>query len=207
MRTPSMRGRSHVTGSAGGVPGGGFPARRLVLRTLFTVGVVAGTAGALMPILARRAADVRDSGGKGPRGNGAEGNGAGGTGAAKPQSQSRPQPQSQSLERFAEMYQGRHIQGSATVMVPARGGSRDGDPAAGALGAVRSGRPAGGAWLVPSVEVRIDGRPLHVMRRADGTYLSLVNHYESFWTLRDVARAAVDELGDAQLSLTPMHSA
>jgi hypothetical protein len=48
------------------------------------------------------------------------------------------------------------------------------------------------------------------MRRADGTYLSLDNHYESFPTLRDVARAAVDELGDAQLSLTPMtamHSA
>jgi hypothetical protein len=45
------------------------------------------------------------------------------------------------------------------------------------------------------------------MRRADGSYLSLVNHYESFPTLLDVARAAVDELGDAQLSMSPSHSA
>jgi hypothetical protein len=96
-------------------------------------------------------------------------------------------------------------------MFPARGGNRDEgfavdtavDTAGGGAPVVR---PAGGARLVPSMEVRIDGRPLHVMRRADGTYLSLVNHYESFPTLRDVARAAVDELGDAQLSLTPMHS-
>ncbi|WP_436840964.1 tyrosinase family oxidase copper chaperone [Streptomyces niveus] len=49
--------------------------------------------------------------------------------------------------------------------------------------------------------VRIDGRPLHVMRRADGSYLSVVNHYESFPTALATARAAVDDLGGAQLSL------
>nr|EIF92165.1 tyrosinase co-factor MelC1 [Streptomyces tsukubensis NRRL18488] len=51
------------------------------------------------------------------------------------------------------------------------------------------------------MEVRIDGRPLHIMRRADGSFMSLVNHYESFPTLREVARAAVDELGAAQLAV------
>lgn len=148
--------------------GGRLPTRRLVLRALFTCGALAGTAGALVPLLARRGGGVRAAGRNGT---------------------------ARSLERFAEMYQGRHIQGSATVMVPARAEDAAGDA-----------HPAGGARLVPSVEVRIDGRPLHVMRRADGTSLSLVNHYESFPTLRDVARAAVDELGDAQLSLNPMHS-
>ncbi|MEW2632340.1 tyrosinase family oxidase copper chaperone [Streptomyces sp. NPDC048389] len=192
MSTPAVKG--------GKAAEGGF-VRRQVLRALFTVTVVAGTAGALVPVLTRRAQGVRDA--AGPNGPAA----------------TRP------LERFAEMYRGRHIQGSATVMVPADGGDREGGTTAdtadttGTAGGIGEGvadgtagdrvatvRPAGGARLVPSVEVRIDGRPLHVMRRADGTYLSLVNHYESFPTLRDVARAAVDELGDAQLSLTPMHS-
>ncbi|MFI1398398.1 tyrosinase family oxidase copper chaperone [Streptomyces sp. NPDC020681] len=127
--------------------------RRVALRALFSVAVVAGTAGALAPVLARRGS-VR--------------------------------PRARELEHFAEMYRGRHIEGAATVMVPA-------------------GRSAASAGP-PSVEVRIDGRPLQVMRRADGSYLSLVNHYESFPTLRDVARAAVDDLGMAQLAMSPTHS-
>lgn len=49
--------------------------------------------------------------------------------------------------------------------------------------------------------VRIDGRPLHLMRRADGTYVSVVNHFESFPTALATARAAVDDLGGTQLSL------
>lgn len=49
--------------------------------------------------------------------------------------------------------------------------------------------------------VRIDGRPLHVMRRADGSYLSGINHFESFGTPLELARAAVDELGTGQLTL------
>jgi hypothetical protein len=142
-----------------------------VLRALFTLCAAAATAGALLPVLSRRGGGVRDQDGSAAR----------------------------SLERFAETYRGRHIQGSATVMVPARG-------ACGVAGPAGTGQAVRGAGLAPSVEVRIDGRPLHVMRRADGTYLSLVNHYESVPTLRDVARAAVDELGDAQLSSDPLHS-
>lgn len=57
----------------------------------------------------------------------------------------------------------------------------------------------------PPVEVLIDGRPLHVMRRADGTYLSIANHYASFASPRDTARAAVDAIGTAQLSLSTAH--
>ncbi|WP_374777791.1 tyrosinase cofactor [Streptomyces sp. NBC_01310] len=48
--------------------------------------------------------------------------------------------------------------------------------------------------------VRIDGRPLHVMRRADGSYLSGINHFQSYTTPLELARAAVDELGTAQLA-------
>ncbi|GHH45778.1 apotyrosinase chaperone MelC1 [Streptomyces candidus] len=47
--------------------------------------------------------------------------------------------------------------------------------------------------------VRIDGRELHVMRNADGTWISVVNHYETFAGPRAVARAAVVELQGAQL--------
>ncbi|MEO3976047.1 tyrosinase family oxidase copper chaperone [Streptomyces sp. CAU 1734] len=140
--------------------------RRIALRGLFTLGVVAGAAGALAPLLSRLAAapDAPDAPAPGP--------------AAAPGAGPR-------RERFAEMYRGRHIQGSATVLIP--------------LGGARAG--AG----VPRVEVRIDGRPLPVMRRADGSYLSTVHHYESFATLREVARAAVDELGSAQLAREPLH--
>lgn len=57
----------------------------------------------------------------------------------------------------------------------------------------------------PGSEIRIDGRPLHVMRRADGTYLSDVRHYESYPTLLETARAAVDELGAAGLAHPAAH--
>ena len=48
-------------------------------------------------------------------------------------------------------------------------------------------------------DVTIDGRPLNLMRRADGSYLSMVNHYQSFPTPLAAARGAVDELGDQVL--------
>ncbi|MBH0244741.1 tyrosinase, partial [Streptomyces cavourensis] len=87
----------------------------------------------------------------------------------------------------AEMYRGREIRGGVSVLVPAAG-------------------PGSGAHHAePVAEIRIDGRPLHVMRRADGTYLSDVTHYESFPTLRETARAAVDELGTARLALPASH--
>ncbi|MET9603611.1 tyrosinase family oxidase copper chaperone [Streptomyces sp. NPDC006512] len=87
---------------------------------------------------------------------------------------------------FDEVYRGRRIQGGPT---PVRYASS------------RAAAPAAG----PGIEVSIDGRPLHVMRRADGSYLSLVNHYQSFPTPLEVARAAVDEIGTAQLSTAQLH--
>lgn len=43
--------------------------------------------------------------------------------------------------------------------------------------------------------VTVDGRPLHLMRRADGTWLSMVDHYGWYRTPLEATRAAVDELG------------
>ncbi|WP_033314154.1 tyrosinase family oxidase copper chaperone [Streptomyces iakyrus] len=51
--------------------------------------------------------------------------------------------------------------------------------------------PAGqGRW-----HVTVDGIPLHLMRRADGTWLSMVDHYCSHPSPIEAARAAVDALG------------
>ncbi len=46
----------------------------------------------------------------------------------------------------------------------------------------------------------VDGRPLHLMRCADGGYVTPIDHYESCPTPRAAVRAAVDELGTAPLS-------
>lgn len=46
----------------------------------------------------------------------------------------------------------------------------------------------------------VDGRPLHLMRCADGGYVSPIDHYESCPTPLAATRAAVDELGAARLS-------
>ncbi|MFE3401139.1 MULTISPECIES: tyrosinase family oxidase copper chaperone [Streptomyces] len=99
-----------------------------------------------------------------------------------------PRPGS-TTEEFAEMYRGREIRGTATAVVPA--------------GAPGDDRVTVAAE--PGSEIRIDGRPLHVMRRADGTYLSDVRHYESYPTLLETARAAVDELGAAGLAHPAAH--
>lgn len=53
--------------------------------------------------------------------------------------------------------------------------------------------PAAARW-----RITVDGRPLHLMRRADGTYLSMVDHYRSCRTALEATRAAVDEMGPAQ---------
>lgn len=54
---------------------------------------------------------------------------------------------------------------------------------------------------VTGTHVTIDDRPLHLMRRADGTWLSMVDHYCSYATPHAAARAAVDALGPrAQLT-------
>ncbi|MGW0555874.1 apotyrosinase chaperone MelC1 [Streptomyces sp. NPDC002926] len=82
---------------------------------------------------------------------------------------------------FDEVYQGRRIQGA-----PSHGGGHHGG------GHHGNGEHGGYA-------VRIDGDELHVMRNADGTWISVVNHYETFATPRAVARAAVVELQGAEL--------
>jgi hypothetical protein len=46
--------------------------------------------------------------------------------------------------------------------------------------------------------VTVDGRPLHLMRRADGTWLSMVDHYCSHRSPIEAARAAVDALHPGQ---------
>ncbi|MFB8393388.1 apotyrosinase chaperone MelC1 [Streptomyces yangpuensis] len=47
--------------------------------------------------------------------------------------------------------------------------------------------------------VRIDGRELHIMRNADGSWISVINHYETFTEPRLLARAAVRDLQGAPL--------
>ncbi|MFB7934259.1 MULTISPECIES: tyrosinase cofactor [Streptomyces] len=75
---------------------------------------------------------------------------------------------------FDEVYKGRRIQGR-----PATG----------------SGHHHHGAGYA----VFVDGVELHVMRNADGTWISVVSHYDPVSTPRAVARAAVDELQGAPL--------
>ncbi|MFF5934490.1 tyrosinase family oxidase copper chaperone [Streptomyces sp. NPDC012508] len=48
--------------------------------------------------------------------------------------------------------------------------------------------------------VLVDGRPLHLMRRADGGFLTPIDHYESHATPLAAARAAVDGLGSEPLT-------
>ncbi|MFF7794833.1 tyrosinase family oxidase copper chaperone [Streptomyces sp. NPDC007991] len=78
-----------------------------------------------------------------------------------------------SPEAFDEVCKGRRIQGG---------------PAA----ATGHHRGAGHA-------VFVDGVELHVMRNADGTWISVVSHYDPVPTPRAAARAAVDELQGAPL--------
>ncbi|MFI6010291.1 tyrosinase cofactor [Streptomyces sp. NPDC051243] len=75
---------------------------------------------------------------------------------------------------FDEVYKGRRIQGR-----PASVGGH---------------QHHGGGYAV-----FIDGVELHVMRNADGTWISVVSHYDPVPTPRAAARAAVDELRGAAL--------
>ncbi|MFI5685121.1 tyrosinase cofactor [Streptomyces sp. NPDC051636] len=80
-----------------------------------------------------------------------------------------------SPEAFDEVYKGRRIQGR-----PASGGGHHHDHGAG-------------------YAVFVDGVELHVMRNADGSWISVVSHYDPVPTPRAAARAAVDELRGAAL--------
>lgn len=93
-------------------------------------------------------------------------------------------------EPFDEMYQGRHIQGW-----PAGEGDAHGGQARHGRRAQRLADPHEGMDFV----VRIDNDDLHVMQNAEGTWISLVNHYEKFSTPHTLARAAVRELQGADL--------
>ncbi|MFE5813541.1 tyrosinase cofactor [Streptomyces sp. NPDC056479] len=75
---------------------------------------------------------------------------------------------------FDEVYKGRRIQGR-----PASGGGHE---------------HHGGGYAVS-----VDGVELHVMRNADGSWISVVSHYDPVPTPRAAARAAVDELQGAAL--------
>ncbi|CAL9466343.1 hypothetical protein SUDANB15_02723 [Streptomyces sp. enrichment culture] len=78
---------------------------------------------------------------------------------------------------FDRTYRGCRIQG---VWIPARGAGE------------------AGRW-----HVTVDGRPLHLMRRADGSWLSTVDHYCSYPTPLEAARAAVDALPPGQRLRAP----
>jgi hypothetical protein len=46
----------------------------------------------------------------------------------------------------------------------------------------------------------VDGRPLGAMRRFDGSFVSMANHYQSYPTPLTTARGAVDVIGSAELA-------
>ena len=98
---------------------------------------------------------------------------------------------------FDEMYRGRRILGLKDA--------EDGKGVADAAGRVRlagaARAAASGQW-----RVTVDDRPLHLMRRADGGFLTMVDHYASYPTPLAAARAAVDELGTLRLRAAAMES-
>lgn len=51
------------------------------------------------------------------------------------------------------------------------------------------------------VDIFIDGRPLALMRRVDGSWISFANHFQPFLTPLATARGAVDVIGRADLSM------
>lgn len=104
--------------------------------------------------------------------------------AAEPGAEAHP---GAAPDAFDEVYLGRRIQGA-----PSHGGGHHG---------AHGGHGAG-------YSVRVDGDELHIMRNADGTWISVINHYEPQATPRALARAAVVELQGATLvPLAPPASA
>jgi tyrosinase co-factor MelC1 len=50
------------------------------------------------------------------------------------------------------------------------------------------------------VSITVDGTPLPVMRRVDGSWISTANHFQPYTTPLATARGAVDVIGRARLS-------
>ncbi|WP_063760694.1 tyrosinase family oxidase copper chaperone [Streptomyces aureocirculatus] len=96
-----------------------------------------------------------------------------------PAQEERGRPGAPGGPAFDETYRGRRIQGEPTT-----GGGVHGP----------------GGW-----RVTVDGKPLGLMRRADGSYLSMVDHYRSYSTPLAAARGAVDELGTRQSLAGRLH--
>ncbi|MGW5418884.1 apotyrosinase chaperone MelC1 [Streptomyces sp. NPDC003943] len=82
-------------------------------------------------------------------------------------------------DSFDEVYQGRRIRGGPAQSTGHHGGHHGGGH--------------GG------YSVTIDGEELHVMQNADGTWISVITHYEPVASPRAAARAAVRELQGAAL--------
>ncbi|GAA0616872.1 tyrosinase family oxidase copper chaperone [Streptomyces crystallinus] len=169
--------------------------RRGVLRGLFTLTVVSFTGGTLARINAapRAEADPND-----PAAPWSEADGeASAARAGLPVA-------------FDETYRGRRIQGRtvladlhAQVAAAASGQVPQRPP--GTLAVLPHAGPGGTSAAGAGFEALIDGRHLHLMRRADGTYISAVDHYTSYATPLEAVRAAVDVLGPARLAATPVH--
>ncbi|MGY4981130.1 apotyrosinase chaperone MelC1 [Streptomyces sp. 900105755] len=97
-----------------------------------------------------------------------------------------------SLEPFDEVYKGRRIQGRPTGMDDMGG--------MGGMAGTGSGHHHGHGT---GYAVFVDGVELHVMRNADGSWISVVSHYAPVAGPRAAARAAVDELQGAALLPIP----
>jgi Tyrosinase co-factor MelC1 len=54
------------------------------------------------------------------------------------------------------------------------------------------------------IALLVDGRPLHVMRRVDGSWISMANHYQPYTTPLATARGAVDVIRRAELASAPV---
>jgi hypothetical protein len=50
------------------------------------------------------------------------------------------------------------------------------------------------------IAITVDGTPLPVMRRVDGSWISTANHYQPYTTPLATAKGAVDVIGRAALS-------
>ncbi|MBB1251808.1 tyrosinase cofactor [Streptomyces sp. OF3] len=92
-------------------------------------------------------------------------------------------PPATDLKPFDEVYRGRRIQGAPT----------------GTAGHHGAHGGHGGQAHDFGYRVTVDGEELHVMRNADGSWISVVNHYETYAEPRALARAAVVELQGAAL--------